>query len=427
MKNVIFLMMTSVIPYLLSCTQDEDHGRSSFVGDDGMTVTMLGDGMLRVDSRLSPGCNIMYEFRKCMFNELFTFSRVGLYPDRTYLSLSDFLSPPLSSINTATSDNIGPVDIAAGGWAGGSHSWRESHKIRTARTDSVTITADGVPLALRQGDMMTAGEVEIRVSNTIFNPVIHPDSGSSSLSVPLCYETVKYLVEGNSVTVAVSHEFVNEEPVMVNSYYGMQTNMTPVHEILTPGGPDGFFRHISPSMRFDKVDYPDFRLFVQRTSTRPVRYQALWLLPVGLGTHQDLWDDSPVFIRSNEKSYHVLVKDRQRHAGMTCRWLGVYSWFNEPIVAEEPLFAYGLKAFERDIVIVCASAPGNYTVTLPDRYAMRPFTVMDNNADMSIDANITFGDIRFRADRQGFFALGFGDDNDDITIDSCANRFLREI
>ncbi len=275
--------------------------------------------------------------------------------------------------------------------------------------------------------MMTAGEVEIRVSNTIFNPVIHPDSGSSSLSVPLCYETVKYLVEGNSVTVAVSHEFVNEEPVMVNSYYGMQTNMTPVHEILTPGGPDGFFRHISPSMRFDKGDYPDFRIFVQRTSTRPVRYQALWLLPVGLGTHQDLWDDSPVFIRSNEKSYHVLVKDRQRHAGMTCRWLGVYSWFNEPIVAEEPLFAYGLKAFERDIVIVCASAPGNYTVTLPDRYAMRPFTVMDNNADMSIDANITSGDIRFRADRQGFFAIGFGDDNDDITIDSCANRFLREI
>ena len=126
-----------------------------------------------------------------MFNELFTFSRVGLYPDRTYLSLSDFLSPPLSSINTATSDNIGPVDIAAGGWAGGSHSWRESHKIRTARTDSVTITADGVPLALRQGDMMTAGEVEIRVSNTIFNPVIHPDSGSSSLSVPLCYTRVR--------------------------------------------------------------------------------------------------------------------------------------------------------------------------------------------------------------------------------------------
>ena len=45
-------------------------------------------------------------------------------------------------------------------------------------------------------------------------------------------------------------------------------------------------------------------------------------------------------------------------------------------------------------------------------YAMRPFTVMDNNADMSIDANITSGDIRFRADRQGFFALGFGDDNE---------------
>ena len=54
-------------------------------------------------------------------------------------------------------------------------------------------------------------------------------SRPASLSVPLCYETVKYLVEGNSVTVAVSHEFVNEEPVMVNSYYGMQTNMTPVH------------------------------------------------------------------------------------------------------------------------------------------------------------------------------------------------------
>ena len=72
-------------------------------------------------------------------------------------------------------------------------------------------------------------------------------------------------------------------------------------------------------LHFAGCHHVAFRIFVQRTYTRPVRYQALWLLPVGLGTHQDLWDDSPVFIRSNEKSYHVLVKDRQRHAGMTHR------------------------------------------------------------------------------------------------------------
>ena len=49
------------------------------------------------------------------------------------------------SLNTTTSDNIGPV-LANGGWIGGNHVW--SDKItHTAQTDSSKFLADGQELA----------------------------------------------------------------------------------------------------------------------------------------------------------------------------------------------------------------------------------------------------------------------------------------
>ena len=71
----------------------------------GMTVALHGETLVVGDS-LDGGHAIRYEFRRCMANHLYTFSKVEFDG---------------SVVNEATSDNIGPFLIRGKGWTGGNH------------------------------------------------------------------------------------------------------------------------------------------------------------------------------------------------------------------------------------------------------------------------------------------------------------------
>ena len=45
----------------------------------------------------------------------------------------------MTLLNEATSDNIGPFELMAGGWCGGNHSYADDNTTRTAFTDKVII------------------------------------------------------------------------------------------------------------------------------------------------------------------------------------------------------------------------------------------------------------------------------------------------
>ena len=100
---------------------------------DGANLAVeLRGGELRIRFAESEGRNLRYTFRRCMFNELFTFYEVAVEERNTETVL-----------NRATSDNLGPLGIDGYGWAGANHSWREGGTVRTARHVGVSIEADG--------------------------------------------------------------------------------------------------------------------------------------------------------------------------------------------------------------------------------------------------------------------------------------------
>src|SRR6478736_6455650 len=78
---------------------------------------------LYISSKYGTSNDWLCVFKKCMFNDLYTFQRVGIIanasatPDPTKL-----LSTPTTILNEVGSDNIGPVNVTTYGFIGGNHS-----------------------------------------------------------------------------------------------------------------------------------------------------------------------------------------------------------------------------------------------------------------------------------------------------------------
>ena len=154
-----------------------------------------------ISAKLSAEKDIVYWFKKCLFNELYTFYRVGVVTNPAAASFS--------------------------------------------------IQVDGQPAG---GSLARyADEVRIDVQNVIYNPV-RPSTvgGETLLEEPLCRETVVYTIRRNSIEVAVSHR-----------YYGMQSMFNEETHTLTSGGafPDW---SVLDNARFTKQEHPDFRRFVEK-------------------------------------------------------------------------------------------------------------------------------------------------------------------
>lgn len=233
---------------------------------DGANLAVeLRGGELRIRFAESEGRNLRYTFRRCMFNELFTFYEVAVEERNTETVL-----------NRATSDNLGPLGIDGYGWAGANHSWREGGTVRTARHVGVSIEADGRCIG---GDTsLRAREVTIRVENRIFDPrmPVADSAGRAELQTPLCTERVCYRVRENNIEVAVSHEFHNSVPATIRTYYGMQSMFCDETHTLTPDGAYADWTPQAAVSHFTKGDYPAFRRFVEKNDRA---YQSSWLLP----------------------------------------------------------------------------------------------------------------------------------------------------
>ena len=247
---------------------------------DGANLAVeLRGGELRIRFAESEGRNLRYTFRRCMFNELFTFYEVAVEERNTETVL-----------NRATSDNLGPLGIDGYGWAGANHSWREGGTVRTARHVGVSIEADGRCIG---GDTsLRAREVTIRVENRIFDPrmPVADSAGRAELQTPLCTERVCYRVRENNIEVAVSHEFHNSVPATIRTYYGMQSMFCDETHTLTPDGAYADWTPQAAVSHFTKGDYPAFRRFVEKNDRA---YQSSWLLPEGTrrfgrGIHRQL-------------------------------------------------------------------------------------------------------------------------------------------
>lgn len=266
-------------------------------------VVTTGNGTLSYREHTPWSGEIAIDFAPCMANELFTFSSVVL--DSVV-------------VNRTSSDNIGPFGLVGGGWSGGNHL---NGGLRSARTDSIEVSLDGVPLDLSVPSQSEGSVLTVRVFNTLLMPAD---------TVPFALETMTYRVSGNSVEVSGEHRFVAPQPVAVDRYYGMQSMFDGETEMLTPGGAYGVWTPVASVDRFDKASAPGFCTFIEHS---PAGYQACWMDScTGLGDRRMVDAADWVFIGNSwTKSYHKLIGGKTVAPGDTTLWRGVYTWFKEPV------------------------------------------------------------------------------------------------
>lgn len=273
---------------------------------------------------------IFYWFKPCMFNRLMTFYQVSVLPNTIPIADINPNDKKHIVLNRAHSDNIGPFLIRDGGWVGGNHSFKDSIATAECLTYQVIVN-DAI---LSKDTALWTDHITFKVVNKIWNPVNWKQKITKDDQQDVfCYETVFYQVEQNKIAVEVRHDYVNAHAVVVDRYYGLQSMFNGEDEICTPNGAYERWTAKTQVGRFNKRDFPNFNLFLERNNAF---VQATYLAPRGLGMHQDINPDAPIFIgNSSDKCYHNMIAGKVRKRGDQDVWYGSYSWFDRSVTIDQ--------------------------------------------------------------------------------------------
>ena len=372
-------------------------------GDSKMRVKITGED-LYISAKLDAETDILYWFKKCMFNELFTFYRVGTIANSMPAPTTLPDTSPASVLNLAYSDNIGPFNITGYGWCGGNHPYLDE-VTRTARNVGYHIYVDGKEI--KEDMSALTKEIKITVTNEIMNPSkAETSSGKTLLNDVLCIETVSYSVYRNNIQVSVSHEFQNESPVTVQMYYGMQSMFEKETHTLTAGGKYTDWTVQKEVSTFTKKEYPSFRRFIEKSVHA---YQSSYLFADGLGNHEEIADDDIIFIgNSSNKTYHKIIANKEHKKGDVIHWSGVYTWFKSPVSDDDGLLCYeGIIDNQKVLFIDCKKSV-NKMIQLPDGYIKKTFTIREKSESITIAGNkVTTQGLKIVSDGPGSCVITF--------------------
>ena len=372
-------------------------------GDSKMRVKITGED-LYISAKLDAETDILYWFKKCMFNELFTFYRVGTIANSMPAPTTLPDTSPASVLNLAYSDNIGPFNITGYGWCGGNHPYLDE-VTRTARNVGYHIYVDGKEI--KEDMSALTKEIKITVTNEIMNPSkADTSSGKTLLNDVLCIETVSYSVYRNNIQVSVSHEFQNESPVTVQMYYGMQSMFEKETHTLTAGGKYTDWTVQKEVSTFTKKEYPSFRRFIEKSVHA---YQSSYLFADGLGNHDEIADDDIIFIgNSSNKTYHKIIANKEHKKGDVIHWSGVYTWFKSPVSDDDGLLCYeGIIDNQKVLFIDCKKSV-NKMIQLPDGYIKKTFTIREKSESITIAGNkVTTQGLKIVSDGPGSCVITF--------------------
>lgn len=366
-----------------------------------MYVKRQGDD-LYISAKMDRRTDIVYWFKRCMFNELYTFYRVGITPNNDAVPTMRPEADPRVVLNLAYSDNIGPFGVAGRGWCGANHKFME-RTARTAYNESYAIYVDG---KRTDGDIAAwADDVMVEAVNVLLDPrrPYKDAAGAEELRDALCRETVTYRIRRNNIEVAASHRFCNRTPVDIAIYYGMQSMFEGETHMLTSGGAYTDWTAVADAT-FAKKDYPLFRRYVEKNAKA---YQSTFLLPEGLGDHSRLGDNDAVFIyASYGKSYHKLIADKRMADGERIAWRGVYTWFQSPLADDAQLLCYEGIVDGRTALFIDCKRACEKELKLPAYLDARDFETFDSNGGIRISADGAHA-LKVTADAPGGCVLKF--------------------
>lgn len=383
--------------------KDEESGKRPYSGM--MYVKRQGDD-LYISAKMDASTDILYWFKRCLFNEVYTFYRVGTLfnTDRTPTTRPE--SEPDEVLNLAYSDNIGPFGIQGGGWCGANHKYME-RTASTAYNKSFSIAVDGQPV---NGDkaMWSKQGITIEVENIILDPT-HPykdDNNREELRDELCHEFATYRIYRNNIDVHVRHRFCCKDPVTITIYYGMQSMFANKTHFIASGGAysDWTTPPETGESTFTKAEYPDFRRFVEKNTKA---YQAAFLLSDGLGDHTWLEDSDVMFIcASYGKSYHKLISNKPIKSGDEIEWRGVYTWFVAPVADDSEVLCYEGTVNGYPAIFVDAKKACEKRIALPEYLNPQEYEIIDSNEGIRISSDGS-RNLRISADKAGGCVLSF--------------------
>ena len=372
-------------------------------GDSKMRVKITGED-LYISAKLDAETDILYWFKKCMFNELFTFYRVGTIANSMPAPTTLPDTSPASVLNLAYSDNIGPFNITGYGWCGGNHPYLDE-VTRTARNVGYHIYVDGKEI--KEDMSALTKEIKITVTNEIMNPSkADTSSGKTLLNDVLCIETVSYSVYRNNIQVGFSNAFQNESPVTVQMYYGMQSMFEKETHTLTAGGKYTDWTVQKEVSTFTKKEYPSFRRFIEKSVHA---YQSSYLFADGLGNHEEIADDDIIFIgNSSNKTYHKKIANKEHKKGDDIQLTGLYTWFKTPVSDDDGLLCYeGIIDNQKVLFIDCKKSV-NKMIQLPDGYIKKTFTIREKSESITIAGNkVTTQGFKIVSDGPGSCVITF--------------------
>ena len=349
-------------------------------------VQVAGDDAY-VISKYNATTDIIVHFAKTLANELYTVKRVYLAENRSDELSTDYTRAALVTLcRQDSSDMIGPLTVRTDGtadgtsWIGSNHLYlNQQSGIKSAKTDSFAIYADGRPLT---SGGHYADEVTVNVVNTIFDPNVAPSDGDTILSSPLIKESVTYSVNNGEVVVSVEHRYLKD--IYVSTYYGMQSMFTSGTQFITGGGGYSTWQDnpTSGGVNIVKSAAPGLNRFSQKNANG--YYQNTVLLPCGLGKHNMINDADDIFKWSGGKLYHVLIRKRDIASGTVLSWMGVYNW-NEPIVDDVDNYIYTYNDNTTGYLSVTAKkAYDNVAVTLPAKMLNCSVTLLDGTGEIAL-------------------------------------------
>lgn len=342
---------------------------------------LLSDGETLRISYLEGTQEYLYEFKKCLANNLYTFSRIGVRTTERGYADTDMTG--VTTINNGYgSDNIGPLAFRDGGFVGGNHVWHNDYtlNVKTAKTDSYTILVDNKTIAA--GEKRFCENVRISVVNTLYDPSETPVEGQEILTNPASTETVVYVIEGNSIMVSVNEHIITSN--IPNLYYGMQSMFVDETYVMTPRGLYADWASSENGMEFNKGDYPLFNRFIEKSSNA---HQASWLIPNKAGDHHILKNSDIIFSRSANKCYHRIVSNydyTEPVPGLSITWTGVYSFFKTAIMDDSNAFIYKATYLGKDCIFVNSKQQCEFDIPLPS-YAGRSINVIEHDDTISTD------------------------------------------
>lgn len=368
-----------------------------------MRVKITGEN-LYISAKLDVKTDILYWFKKCMFNELFTFYRVGTIANNMPVPTTLPDVSPTSILNLAYSDNIGPFNITGYGWCGGNHPYLDE-VTQTARNIGYRIYIDGKNI---KTDLSTLTKrIRIEVINEILNPSkADINSEKTLLNEILCIETVNYFIYRNNIQVLIAHEFQNELPVTVQIYYGMQSMFEKETHTLTANGKYVDWTAQNNISSFTKKEYPSFHRFIEKSA---IAYQSSYLFADGLGNHEAISDDDIIFIgNSSNKTYHKIIADREYKKGDIIHWSGVYTWFRSPVADDNDLLCYEGVIDNKKVLFIDCKKRVDRTIQLPVNYTTKSFTIVEKSNSIIITSNkVTTNELKIVSDGPGSCVMTF--------------------